>query len=187
MKITLYFIISLVIVLFTSYYQRVTGPTYEKEAIATLNNIAYELKLQRSHEIGEPCLLKLNISDTTIKAIVNYKRYPTNDNYVAQAFDRQGDELIAELPQQPAAGKLHYFITFFPSNEKTHLIQREAVIIRFKGAVPAGILVTHIIFIFMGMWFSNLTAILAIVKHNKQKLFAMVSTSLSQRPDGCLI
>jgi len=175
MKLVLYFILSLIIVLFTSYYQRITGPTYEKKVNLELNDQHYDFKLIRSQEIGEPCLLNLNVADTTIQAIVNYKRYPTNDNYVAQAFDRKGDELIAELPEQPAAGKLQYFITFFSGAQKEQLLQTEAVLIRFKGAVPTGILVTHIIFIFLGMWFSNLTAILAIAKHNKQKLYATLT------------
>jgi len=175
MKLALYFILSLIIVLFTSYYQRVTGPTYEKKADLVINDKEYEFELIRSQEIGEPCLLKLNIADTTVRAIVNYKRYPTNDTYVAQAFERQEAALLAELPEQPAAGKLQYFITFFSGPEKVYLEQTAPVVIRFKGAVPSGILVTHIIFIFLGMWFSSLTAILAIAKHNKQKIFAIVT------------
>jgi len=175
MKLTLYFILSLVIVLFTSYYQRVTGPTYEKKVDLELNDENYDLKLIRSQEIGQPCLINLNVADTTIRAIVNYKRYPTNDNYVAQAFESKDGELVAELPEQPAAGKLQYFITFFAGKQKERLVQTEPVVIRFKGAVPSGILVTHIIFIFLGMWFSNLTAILAIAKHNKQKLYSILT------------
>jgi len=175
MKLALYFFLSLIIVLFSSYYQRVTGPTYEKKVNLQINNESYDIKMIRSQEIGEPCLLRLNIADTTIRAIVNYKRYPTSDDFVAQAFERKGDDLIAELPQQPAAGKLVYFVTFFSGAEKEHLVQTDTVILRFKGAVPAGILVTHIIFIFLGMWFSNLTAILAFVKNEKQKFYAILT------------
>lgn len=173
MKLTLYFIISFIIVLITSYYQRVTGPTYEKQFKTTLNNNNYEFSFIRSHEIGEPCLLVLNIPDTSVKAIVDYKRFPTDDPYKAQAFVRRGDSLLAELPQQPEAGKLIYFVTFFSGHGKGHIIQSDPVTIRFKGVVPVAILATHILFIFIGMWFSNLTVILAIAKHNKQKLFAI--------------
>jgi len=175
MKMTLYVIISLIIVLFTSYYQRVTGPTYEKHISVRLNDTDYQFKLKRSQEIGEPCLLKLTIADTTVRAIVNYKRYPTSDRFEAQAFYRQGDELVAELPEQPAAGKVQYFITFFNGRKDIFMAQTGPVVIRFKGAVPAGILITHIFFIFMGMWFSNLTAVLAIAKHEKQKIYAILT------------
>jgi hypothetical protein len=175
MKLALYFILSLIVVLFTSYYQRVTGPTYEKKVHLEINNNDYEFKLIRSQEIGEPCLIKLPIADTTVKAIINYKRFPTNDTLVAQAFERVDDNLVAELPEQPAAGKLQYFITFFSGPQKQHIQQTENVVIRFKGAVPAGILVTHIIFIFLGMWFSNLTTILAIAKHDKKKIYSILT------------
>jgi len=175
MKLALYFILSLIIVLITSYYQRVTGPTYEKKVQLELNDQSYDFKLIRSQEIGEPCLIQLSIPDTSIRAIVNYKRYPTNDNYMAQEFKRQDEALVAELPEQPAAGKLEYFITFFAGPQKERLVQTEPVVIRFKGAVPPGILVTHIIFIFMGMWFSNLTGILAIARHDKQKFYAIMT------------
>ena len=81
MRMALYFILSLIVVLFTSYYQRVTGPTYEKNVHLELNNNEYEFKLIRSQEIGEPCLIKLHLPDTTVRAIVNYKRYISSPGF----------------------------------------------------------------------------------------------------------
>jgi len=83
--------------------------------------------------------------------------------------------LQVELPSQPAAGKLQYYIEFKTSDDVLPLLKEEPVIIRFKGAVPAVVLAIHIIFMFTGMWFSNLTAILAFVKNNKQKFYGLLT------------
>lgn len=175
MKMTLYVFLSLFIVLITSYYQRVTGPTYEKKVDVTLNNTEYHFKLLRSHEIGTVCQIQLSVPDTSVSAIIFFKRFPTNEEYTSNAFVRKNDLLIAELPEQPAAGKLQYYISFSHGSQSLDIQKEEPVIIRFKGAVPKHILITHIIFIFMGMWFSNLTGILALAKHEKQKMFALIT------------
>ena len=173
MKMTLFVLLSFIIVIFTSYYQRVTGPTYERKAEITLNENEYHFKLLRSHEIGKPCMLKLVVADTSVSAQIHYHRYPVDEEYISADFIRHRDTLVAELPGQPAAGKLQYYISFNDDGTTKNLLQEDPVVIRFKGAVPLHILITHIIFIFMGMWFSNLTGILAIAKHEKQKFFAV--------------
>jgi hypothetical protein len=175
MKMTLYVVLSLFIVLVTSYYQRVTGPTYEKRVEVSLNNTDYKFHLLRSHEIGTICKLKLTVPDTSIKATLHYRRFPTNESYISREFQREGEVISAELPEQPAAGKLQYYITFSTADKNVDIPENEPVIIRFKGAVPKHILITHIIFIFMGMWFSNLTGVLALVKHEKQKFYAVLT------------
>jgi len=175
MKLTLFFILSLVIVLLTSYYQRVTGPTYEKIIETTINNIDYSFTLPRSHELKDPCVIQLEIADTSVAAIVHYKRYPTNDDFTLVQFSRKGAFLSVSLPDQPAAGKLAYFIELVTPQGSVFIEKEQPTLIRFKGAVPIYILLTHIFFMFIGMWLSNLTGILEIANHHKQMFFAVLT------------
>jgi len=175
MKLMKYFIISLLIVLATSVYQRMTGPTYAKKVSISILEKEYNFKLKRSHELGEPFIVELSIPDTSVNANISYRRFPTSDSYQEKSFVRSGDLLQVELPSQPAAGKLQYYIEFKTSDDVLPLLKEEPVIIRFKGAVPAVVLAIHIIFMFTGMWFSNLTAILAFVKNNKQKFYGLLT------------
>ncbi|KAA3617082.1 MAG: hypothetical protein D8M58_04200 [Calditrichaeota bacterium] len=175
MKITKYFIFSLALVLLTSVYQRMTGPTYAKKVTTTIADKSYDFKLTRSHEIGEPFLVEFEIPDTSVSAEVVFRRFPTNDEYQKKELTRNGNLLQAELPTQPAAGKLQYYLEFYEGENYVPLQKEEPVIIRFKGAVPSVVLIIHIVFMFAGMWFSNLTGLLAIVKNNKQKFYGILT------------
>ena len=175
MKIKYYFIISLILVLITSVYQRMTGPTYSKKVSVVLLENKYDFKLKRSHELGEPFVVELAIPDTSVNAQVVYRRFPTKDSFQKKGFIRKGDNLQVELPSQPAAGKLQYYIEFNVQENVIPLLNEEPIIVRFKGAVPGVVLAIHIFFMFTGMWFSNLTGLLAFVKNNKQKFYGLLT------------
>lgn len=82
-----------------------------------------------------------------------------------KVFHIQKEEgFFAEVPQQPAAGKIEYcFEVTDQSGTKTYL-KESPVVIRFKGGVPGFILIPHILFMFIAMLFANLSGILAAFK-----------------------
>ncbi len=158
-------IVALIIVLATLYYQRATGPTWEKNVSVTLNNTSFTFELPRSHEKGTPCLIPLLAPDTSVSATLFYKRYPTNDEFSAAPFIRTRDTLSALLPEQPAAGKLAYYIVLQDGNDRAEVARDNPVVIRFKGAVPTPVLASHIVFMFVGLWLSTWCGLLALRKH----------------------
>jgi hypothetical protein len=180
-KFTLWFL-AIVITLGTAYYQRKTGPTYPKAVNVTLNDSVYDVTLIRSLGLDERPEVKLKIADTSVRAVLFYKRFKTNDKYSVSEFrykvypvnsfimnkvfkitEEKG--FFAEVPQQPPAGKLQYYIELTDSKGTLSLQKESPVVIRFKGAVPAYILTPHILFMFLAMLFSTLAGLLAIVKH----------------------
>ncbi len=158
------FLLSLVIVLLTLYYQRVTGPTYERTVVTNLNGKTYQFNLPRSHSIDSECRFTLTIPDTSVSGRVYYKRHPTGEVYVMKEFNREGNSLVTTLPNQPPAGKLKYFLEFSTNDREITVLKAHPIIIRFKGAVPVIILIPHIIFMFVGMWLSNFAGLLALRK-----------------------
>jgi hypothetical protein len=180
-KFTLWFL-AVVITLGAAYYQRKTGPTYPKAVNVTLNDSVYDVTLIRSLGLDERPEVKLKIADTSVRAVLFYKRFKTNDKYSVSEFrykvypvnsfimnkvfkitEEKG--FFAEVPQQPPAGKLQYYIELTDSKGTRSLQKESPVVIRFKGAVPAYILTPHILFMFLAMLFSTLAGLLAIVKH----------------------
>jgi len=180
-KFTLWFL-AVVITLGAAYYQRKTGPTYPKAVNVTLNDSVYDVTLIRSLGLDERPEVKLKIADTSVRAVLFYKRFKTNDKYSVSEFrykvypvnsfimnkvfkitEEKG--FFAEVPQQPPAGKLQYYIELTDSKGTLSLQKESPVVIRFKGAVPAYILTPHILFMFLAMLFSSLAGLLAIVKH----------------------
>jgi hypothetical protein len=174
-------VLAFIITIAAAYYQRKTGPTYPREIEASVNGTTYKLKLTRSLGLNERPEVKLAITDTTLKARLYYRKYRTNDqwnesnfrykvypvnsfvmNKIFKMYEEKG--FFAELPVQPPAGKLEYYIDLTDSGGTRSLLKDNPVIVRFKGSVPAYILVPHILIMFLAMLFSTAAAFLALFR-----------------------
>lgn len=153
-------------------YQRMTGPTYPKRVKVELDGKTYKLKLIRSHGGSDDAPVELAI-DKDYNAILYYKFFPETegDEWKMTVFAREGDKLVAELPNQPPAGKLMYYIEI--STEKGIIpIQKEApVVVRFKGGVPDFILWPHVFFMFFSMLLANVAGLFAVWKVDRYKRY----------------
>jgi len=179
-----------IITIAAAIYQRHTGPTYPKELNVTLNDKVYELKLVRSLALNEKPDIKLEIADSTVKARLFFKRFRSSEEYqvtgftykvfpvksflmnkVFKIYEEKG--LYAEVPQQPPAGKLQYYFEISDSKGTKSYLTETPVIIRFKGGVPAFILVPHILLMFLAMLFSTLAGLMATIKYTMYKKYAI--------------
>ncbi len=161
-KKTLFWIIALVITLFTAVYQRMTGPTYPKTlSFEAANGTTYKFNLPRSVNGYMDAVISLDIDNPEISGDIIYRRYPTHEKWDTISFVREDDQLIAWLPKQPAAGKLEYRVSLFENGKPVELKENKNVVIRFKNNVPAWVLIPHILLIFSAMLLSNLTGIYA--------------------------
>ena len=85
---------------------------------------------------------------------------------------REEGKLVGALPSQPAAGKLEYYIKLgTPSGREVAIAGEKPVVIRFKGNVPAGIMIPHILIMFFAMLLSNLAGLTAAFKSPRQKIY----------------
>jgi hypothetical protein len=157
-------------------YQSRTGPTKPLRVELWLNDEqVYMLKLPRSHGGSTNCLIEINIPDNTVSADLVYRRYPTSEEWQRVAMVRVADKLAAFLPNQPPAGKLEYYIIFTQGVKATRLPVADQAIIRFRGDVPAGIILPHVIFIFAAMFLSNLTLFLALFGFRQYRVFGWIT------------
>jgi len=101
-------ILAVVLTLSAAFYQKTTGPTYDKKARISIEETEYKFKLPRSNAESD-CEISLEIPDSKITASVFYRKYPTNDAWTEMKMLRDGDHLQAYLPQQAPAGKLSYY------------------------------------------------------------------------------
>jgi hypothetical protein len=182
MKKFLLWFLAFVITVSAAIYQRHTGPTYPKKFEVTLNGKPYELKLVRSLALNDKPEVKLAITDTSIKAKIFFKRLGSTDEYQTANFSYRStpvnsfimnkifkitkDEgLFAEVQQQPAAGKIQYYIEITDASGTNTYLRDEPVVIRFKGGVPSFILAPHILLMFIAMLFSTLAGLMAVIKY----------------------
>jgi hypothetical protein len=168
-----------VITLGASVYQRFTGPSYPKQITAAFQpGETYRFSLPRSQGGIKDARVELTVADTNVSAVLWYKRYPTNEKWEMSYMIRNNNKLLAFLPNQPPAGKLEYYITLLKNEQKIVIPENESVIIRFRGDVPAPVILPHIILMFAAMLLSNLAALLALLRDHKFRLYTYITTAL---------
>jgi hypothetical protein len=161
-KKVIFWTLTVLITLFTAYYQRTTGPTYPKDFTVTIDSTEFKYSLPRSQNGYSDCQVKIAFADPLISGKIIYRRYPTTDPWDTLIFNREAENIVTWLPKQKAAGKLEYKVELYRNDELLNIQNNEAVIIRFKDNVPAYALIPHILFIFAAMLLSTLTALYAI-------------------------
>lgn len=178
MKKLLFWLLAILITMSAAVYQRMTGPTYPARLTVDLHGKEYKIKLPRSHGGTTDCPVILVVADTSIQAVIQYKRFGTSDPLSLLPFKRQQDSLVAALPNQPPAGKLEYHIQFTEGSSGTPVFTSDPVVIRYKGDVPAWVLIPHIFFMFFAMLFANLSGVMAVWKAPEYRRNATIALVL---------
>jgi hypothetical protein len=132
-------------------YQRRTGPSWPIGIDARVANARVTGELPRSHGGAGGATIDLYAPSPRVSGKVVWRRYPTSDPWQVLPMSRVGSRLIAELPHQPPAGKLEYSVHLEASGSARDLPEAETAVIRFRGEVPAGILIPHILLMFVAL------------------------------------
>jgi hypothetical protein len=190
MKRIILWCLAILITISAAFYQKKTGPTYPKRLDVTVNGSENELKLIRSLSLSQKPEVRLDIRDTSVKAKLYFKRFKSDEEYqvsdlsyraipvksfvmnkIFKIFDKNG--FYATVPQQPPAGKIQYYFEITDSNGSKTYLKDSPVVIRFKGDVPALVLIPHILLMFMAMLFSTLAGLMSIVKYPLYKKYSV--------------
>ncbi len=167
----LLWILALIITLAAAYYQRRTGPTHAIDGKQEFAGTMIKYSLDRSHDCGADQPVKITAPNSAIEGRVYFKRYKTADAWTLVPMKRNDNDLIAYLPQQPAAGKLEYYVEVVQGDKTLRLdVHGTSVITRFKGHVPAGILIPHILFMFFAIFLSSRAGLEAFFANGKPRI-----------------
>lgn len=171
-KSVLLWIFSMIFTVGIAYFQRITGPTYPVSGKATINNKEIKFKLPTTSDAEDGEVIKINVPYTYMKGEFIYKNFNSNDTVVE--MKRDGNYLTAIVPKQPPAGIIKYNIKLIAGNDKVSLTD-EFVKLRYKGKVPASVLILHIIIIFLAMLYSTRAGVEAMNKGIKTYKYAFVT------------
>lgn len=164
----LFFAASFIITLAFAIYQRRTGPTFPLSGEAPLDGSTVKYRMIRSQDVGSPAEVAVDAENAEVRGVLAYRRYPTSDKLTSVEMERRGGQLIASMPSQPPAGKLEYQVRL-SSEGRVVIIPETPAIIRFKGAVPALVLIPHIIMTFLGLLFSVKATFSSLAKSDPTK------------------
>ncbi len=173
-----FWIIAILITGAAAMYQRITGPTYPEKVSVTIDGTSCDLKLKRSQTNTYPCLIRLELPDS-VKGRLYFRKFRTDEEWTVAEMYRDKGFLEGELPPQPAAGKLEYFIILAgPDGSEVPVNRERPVIIRFKGNVPAAVMIPHILIMFLAMLLSNLAGLTAAFGRTGQKKYGQWALGL---------
>jgi hypothetical protein len=178
MKKSFLWLLAVIITLAVAIYQRVTGPTYPYRGKATIEDKLIKFKLPRSSENTKDCEVSVKVLGADIGGYLEYKRYKTDDPWTKVLMERKDDTLTAFLPKQPMAGKLEYKTVLVKGEQEVPLSGDKSVIVRFKSHVPTGILIPHVLVMFLAMLFSTRAGFAALDKKSDPRRLAMWATAL---------
>ena len=149
---TLLWVIALALMLAAAYYQRRTGPSYPARGEIEVAHTSRSYRLPRNALTTGAARVAVPYPGDGASGTLLYRRFRTDDEFAAITLAMEGEELVGELPAQPAAGKLEYFITMTtPEGERFIPGSGKTVIIRFKDPVPLYVLLPHIAMMFIAM------------------------------------
>ena len=169
-------ILAIVITLSSVVYQRKTGPTYPVTGEVTIDGKTVTYHLMRSQNTGENAEIDLGASKPEFNATLKWKRYKSHDDWRLTPFMMVDGHLKAYLPSQPPAGKIIYEVNLLTADGRTHSLVDESTIIRFKGAVPAAVLIPHILFMFTAMLLATRTGMAAWVESSMTLRYTIITT-----------
>ena len=169
----IFWTLAFIITISAAYYQRITGPTYPKRCKIESGNEVVKFKLIRSSDTGKDLVINIPAGKEA-SGYLYYKRYNTPDQFLEIEMVNHNDTLSASMPSQPPAGKLEYQVKLklHPQDE---WVTEPPVVVRFKGVVPMWVLIPHIFMMFLAMFFSNFTGLIAIGKKAKQRKWAIIT------------
>jgi hypothetical protein len=177
-KTAIYWIIAVLITVLVAYYQRVTGPTHPVKDSVEIAGETTKLKFLRSHGGEGDGEIVFNIANQEVSGEITFRKYPTDEPWTTAAMVRDGETLTASLPHQPAAGKMEYYVSFSHGNDLTTLGEEQPIVFRFKGAVPAWLLIIHIAAMFFTFLFTTYSGILAFRKDDRFFKFLLIAILL---------
>lgn len=174
-------VVAVFLALAAMIYQRSTGPTYEFKGYLEHGEEEYKYELLRSQETTEGAKIALPyIEGAEYSAVLHYKRYQTKDPITSLPFQLDGDKnFTAQLPVQPAAGKMEYYITGSIDGTAFYIPEKgeDNIVLRYKDPVPDGILIPHVLMMIVVIIFGIRAGLSALFDQSTMRRWTVVAFS----------
>jgi hypothetical protein len=153
-------VLAVIIMFAAADFQERTGPTKEFKGSFTFAGEDHSFELVRSGNTDADAPVIVPDPGGGLTGRVYFKRYPTDDPFSPIPMESVAGELQGLLPAQLAAGKLEYYVVLESDEGSIRIPEgEETLLLRFKDPVPLGILVPHIIFMFIALLVGVRTAL----------------------------
>ena len=121
--------------------------------------------------------MRIEVGEGESRGTVSWRRFPTDEPWRQLEMTRTGVHLEATIPQHPPAGKVEYRVTVERDGARAGVPDEGAVVARFRGEVPAGILIPHILAMFSSMLCAT-RALLEVMRRGESRGGPLVLTAM---------
>ncbi len=153
LRTTLLWVLAVLLMAATVVYQRRTGPTHPLRGTVAIGGKVVAHKLIRSEETVRDA--RVALPDPGVPATLVWRRFPTQEAWTRQAMVRETKdgqtEVAGYLPRQPAAGKVEYAVELGEGPALVRIPATEPIVLRYKGSVPAPVLIAHLSMMFLAV------------------------------------
>lgn len=150
---TIFWILAFLMTTGTGIFQRLTGPTYPLSGSVQFEGSTLRYHFDRSFAGMSDAPVILSTEDPEIHAVLLWKRFSMEDEWIETAMEPDNGSLRALLPNQAPLEKIVYQVQV-EKNGSTMLVPPDPVTMRFKGEVPLWVLIPHVLGMFGAMLFS---------------------------------
>ena len=157
-------IVAFLLMLGAGVYQRLTGPTHPMRGSIEVAGESVTYRLLRAEWTDKEARVRVPAVPGVEGGTVFWRRYPTDDAWTEVPMVRDGEDWVAPLPIQSAAGKLEYNLDLTVEGRQVRLpeAERGQAVLRYRDPVPMGVLIPHIFFMFFAVliaWRAGLGAL----------------------------
>ncbi len=142
---------------------------------------SHKYELLRSHETtGGAKIVMPYVDDANFTATLHYKRYLTEDAITTLDFQLdENNQFAAQLPVQPAAGKMEYFITGSVNGTAFSIPERgeDNIVLRYKDPVSDFLLVPHVFMMILVIVFGVRAGLSALFDDGFMRRWTVVAFS----------
>jgi hypothetical protein len=174
----LLWIAAFVLAVSLGYFQRTTGPTYPVRGQTAVGEASASFKLPRSHGGEGGLAITVETSSDAVSGELEWRRFPTREPWTTLPMTRDvAGRLTVEIPHHPPAGKVEYRLALHAGGERVSVPAGEPVVARFRGDVPAHVLIPHIIAMFASMMVAT-RALLEVMRPGQRTGTGMILTAM---------
>lgn len=175
MRSILLWVLAVILALGIMVYQRISGPTTSIKGSVEYMGEEVSYKLLRTWGGDTGAKILIETENQNASGYIMYRRFKSYDDWKKLEMNNNGGNLQAILPSLSAAGKMMYRV-YLTGDGKEIILNDEAVVLRYKGAVPREILIPHVIFMILSILFSVRAGIEAVAKGKKIILLSFFAT-----------
>ncbi len=177
MRAVTLWIAAVVVTLAAAAWQRRSGPSYPYRTSVTVGGAALRLSLPRTGPTTSAARVVVPTPSGDPAGTLHWRRYPTSDSFAAVPLRPEAGALSAELPAQPPAGKVEYYLelTDDAGRERVPSAPGRTVVLRFHGPVPALVLIPHIGVMFLAMLLGVRAGLAAAFERDRHRSITLIT------------